>query len=473
MRIRAARKASLAGGVAGVILSLLALGWPVSAAAAGPVFGSPSAVSTFLTGIVFRQPVSSVAIGTRAEIVVSVEGSASTLVSVVPTAASASQTLSYEVALGPGGAVPGTQFEARWRLTSPSGDVRLGPPVSVTYDDDRFNWQTLDGEVVHMHWYSGSAAFGRQALAIAEDGVASASTLLGVDEHEPIDFFVYADVSPFYDVLGPASRENIGGVAYPNERVLLAQIDTTAIDDAWVRTVIPHELTHIVFDGAVSNPYHGPPKWLNEGVAVYLSEGFTADRKAEVAEAVTGGQLMGLDALVGQFPTSRDRFSLAYSESVSAVDYLVRAHGRDALVGLIRSYAGGVSDDEAFKAGPGVDVAGFEAGWLADLGASAPATFGPQPAPAGPLPADWTGPGPTAGVPSSEPVESAGNSPAPVPPGDEGGSGVNLAVALAGLIVVAVAGIAGAARWRRGRAPVDGSPPADASPSAPDSTIEP
>ena len=39
------------------------------------------------------------------------------------------------------------------------------------------------------------------------------------------------------------------------------------------RVVVPHELTHLVFDTAVTNPYHFPPRWLNEGLAVYLSEG--------------------------------------------------------------------------------------------------------------------------------------------------------------------------------------------------------
>jgi hypothetical protein len=37
--------------------------------------------------------------------------------------------------------------------------------------------------------------------------------------------------------------------------------------------VVPHELVHLVFDTAVKNPYHFPPRWLNEGLAVYLSEG--------------------------------------------------------------------------------------------------------------------------------------------------------------------------------------------------------
>ncbi|MEO7663495.1 MAG: hypothetical protein ABIV26_00080, partial [Candidatus Limnocylindrales bacterium] len=67
-----------------------------------------------------------------------------------------------------------------------------------------------------------------------------------------------------------------------------------------------------------------------------------------------------------------------------AVDFLIRTHGEQAMVGLVRSYAGGVTDDEAFQAALGTDLAGFEAAWLADLGTPAPSPFGPIPAPSGP-----------------------------------------------------------------------------------------
>jgi len=40
---------------------------------------------------------------------------------------------------------------------------------------------------------------------------------------------------------------------------------------------------------------------------------------------------MPLTALDGQFPTTADRFSLAYAESVSALDYLIRTYGQAAL----------------------------------------------------------------------------------------------------------------------------------------------
>jgi hypothetical protein len=104
---------------------------------------------------------------------------------------------------------------------------------------------------------------------------------------------------------------------------------------------------------------------------------------------VRSGEIIPLDGLTGLFPTSRQRFSLAYAESVSAIDFLIRTYGQDGLVRLIRAYAAGVTDDEAFMDATGAGFSAFDDAWLADLGATRPEPFGPRPAPTGPLPSGW------------------------------------------------------------------------------------
>jgi hypothetical protein len=300
----------------------------------------------------------------------------------------------------------------------------------VTYADTTVAWQTLAGDIVRVHWYKGGDAFGKRALDIGDKGVAKVSELLGVHETEPVDFFVYADQDAFYDALGPATRENVGGQANAGIRTLFALITPGEIDDSWVGIVIPHELTHLVFDTAADNPYHFPPRWLNEGLAVYESAGNEESDRAAVRVAVRDGTLIPLDGLTGQFPTERGKFFLAYAESVSAVDFLVRSHGRDPLVSLIRSYADGRTDDEAFTSAIGMDTKAFNDAWVADLGAQPVVPRGPQPAPVGPLPSGWHGPPtrPTTVPPPS--IEPAPNAPSPQPRSQEP------LVLVVGLIVV-------------------------------------
>ncbi|MFN8629058.1 MAG: peptidase MA family metallohydrolase [Chloroflexota bacterium] len=110
-----------------------------------------------------------------------------------------------------------------------------------------------------------------------------------------------------------------------------------------------------------------------------------------VKNAISTGDLLPLTALGWQFPTEPSKTVLAYAESVSAVDYVVRTFGKDALSKLILAYRNGPTDDEAMQAATGQDIAAFQAGWLSDIGAPVPSPFGPQPAPSGPLPSDWGG----------------------------------------------------------------------------------
>lgn len=439
--------------------ALLGTAGPV--AAADPVtFGDPSASSSFGAFIEFKQPVTLDGAPRSVEILVSTPDSVGSSVTPVPDApAIGASTLTYRLDLAEGHIVPNTTFTARWRVTDSEGKAWTGPAVRHTYDDDRIDWQTLEGDIVRVHWSEGGRAFGQRALKIGDEAVAETAKLLGVTETEPIDFFIYADQDAFYEALGPATRENVGGQAHPGIRTLFALITPDEIEASWVESVVPHELVHLVFATAVDNPYHDPPHWLNEGLAVYLADGYRPDDEAQVRAAARDGSIIPLDGLAGAFPTTRDRFFLAYAESVSAVDRIVRVNGRDALVQLIRSYADGVSDDDAFRAAIGRDLAGFEADWLEELGAKRPTRVGPRPAPAGPLPEGWSGPQPDPSfeVVGSLPPAAPGSSGSPVPGAVDGVlSFLSPQLAVIGLALIAVIVALGARRLVRG-APAAGS----------------
>lgn len=369
-----------------------------------PTFGKATATATFLESITVEQQATLPSGVHRLQAYVRTGSDGITFLADVPNPGLGAHTLRYVHPTPSGGLYPNTRVELGFRVIFDDGHVVDSPPATIRYEDTRFAWEELAGDVVRVHWYAGGDAFGRRALRIGEQAVKDASELLGVTETDPIDYYVYADTSAFYDVLGPAIRENVGGIALPEIRTLFANIPPSDADAAWVGIVVPHELTHLVFGTATDNPYHQPPHWLNEGLAVYLSEGYARSARTNVERTARGGEIMPLRALVGQFPTTAERFELAYDESVSAIDYLIRTYGQEALVKLIRSYADGVSDDAAFRSALGVDVAGFESGWLSDLGVDEPVPFGPRPAPPGPLPPDWaaapTGTSGSPGVPA-------------------------------------------------------------------------
>jgi hypothetical protein len=305
-----------------------------------------------------------------------------------------------------------------------------------------------------VHWYEGDEGFGHEALRIGEDAVKKTAELLGVTVTEPIDFFIYGDEAAFRDAMGPGTREWVAGRSISNIRTLFGLITPDQIDSSEVDRVVSHEMVHLVFHSAVDGPYGYPPAWFDEGLATYLSEGYSPSYRRPVEEATASGELIPLTALAASFPTDADRGWLAYAESTSAIDYIMRTYGQEALLSIVAGYKSGLTDDEALTKATGKDMAAFQGGWLADLGAGEPRQFGPVANPPGPVPPGWdapvpeVSPGPTPGIASPQPGASQGSStsPEPVDATNSASDAPFLLAALGGVVLVVIVGMVVARR---------------------------
>lgn len=441
----AARRTAALLGALGLTfgLSLGGVGRPAVAGADGAVFAPPTASGRLGTPVTFSQTFTAAAAPGRVELLSEVPGVDTTLV----TPAVVSGQGPFEATVSdPEHILPNTTIRYRFRVVGTDGSTSVGPSGSITIADDRYAWQTKLGSLVRLHWYAGDAAFAAKAVQIGDDAVARVAKLLGVTETQPIDFFIYDSAAGLDGALGPGTSEFVAGRAVPPIRTLFAEIDPDQIGSDWVSTVIPHELTHLVFDTATHGPLSAPPLWLNEGLAVYESEGDDAPDQARLRAAVANGTIIPLTGLDGPFPQRQELFYLSYAEAVSAVDFLVHDYGQPKLVALVRSYARGVTDDEAFAAATGGDVAAFQVAWLRHIGATPPTAYGPLAPPPGSTPPGWGGSGagmgpagtPGPGAPSIAPLGSpvAGGSPG-VPGGLADALGLLAAIVLLGLLFVA------------------------------------
>jgi len=111
------------------------------------------------------------------------------------------------------------------------------------------------------------------------------------------------------------------GVALPDRNtIIIIKTGDTERD----RIVLNHELTHI----ALHKKLQGIPipRWFDEGVAQYLSTGFTVSNQAQLAWAVLWRNILSLQSLeyVNSFNISNAE--LAYAESFDAVLYLAESN---------------------------------------------------------------------------------------------------------------------------------------------------
>jgi hypothetical protein len=446
----------LLAAIAAVVLLLPSLAGVTRAAEA--TFGTPTANAIYGQSIDFAVPLTTSVNLDRVELRLLFPGAIGPEIIDVPVPAGTEGGLTYSLDVTGGSLAPNTRFTATWAAVSAGNVVGLSAPLTVDYQDTSKDWRTVKGDLVTVHWYEGSTAFAEKELQIAEKAVRDDSALLGVTTPEPMDFFIYADGPAFLAAIGSAPGETTIGRSMIEIRTLFGLVTEATMNNEDIVSVVPHELAHLVSDTAVMNPYRFPPMWLREGLATYLSAGYTATFRSLVEEAVRAGELLPITALSGRFPMyDPTKRYLAYGTSVSAIDFLVRTFGQDKLVLLVQAYADGLTDDEAFTRALDMNLGAFQDAWLADLGSGMPTKYGPNPAPAGPLPPGWAGPGQTAApgpgstprsatTPTSAPTAAPG---AASQPSDGSGTGPVL-VAIFGVVAIVIIALA-LARRRAGQ----------------------
>ena len=155
--------------LAAAVLVLASSGFaPAPVHAASVDFGRPSLEGSFDTGIVAKQPVTLDGEVDRIEVLVRLADSPAPLVREIdPPSSSGRTTLTHRLGGPDDHIVPNTPARVRWRITV-DGAVRIGPEVRTVIADERFDWKTIEGDVVRVHWYDGDRAFGERALRIGE-----------------------------------------------------------------------------------------------------------------------------------------------------------------------------------------------------------------------------------------------------------------------------------------------------------------
>jgi Peptidase MA superfamily len=387
-------------------------------------FDPPTGTAVLLQPLAFRDTFRSDVAPSRVELITSSPYVAGATVEDVAPTRVAGGTWQVTVSQPDTGSA-NTVYRFAFRVTLPGGVTATSPSGTLTVTDQRFAWKSISGATVTLHWYAESRSIAQAWLATAESAVRRASAAFGVTSVAHLDFFIYDRSQPFFDAIGSGANADAAGVYIPETHTAFGTVLASDLGSSWPDTEIAHEVTHHVFEIATHNAYHAPPFWLDEGLAVYYSEGI-GPRRADLQQGISQGLIIPLDGLSGTFPSSTDSFVLSYAEAVSAVDFFLRQYGQAALTRLLAAYARGATDDEAFTAATHGTAAAFDAAWLTSIGVHPPPAYGPRPAPPGPVPAGW---------------------PAPAAPGSLS--------ALALLGVASAVAAAGAARRSRGQAPAE------------------
>lgn len=202
----------------------------------------------------------------------------------------------------------------------------------------------------------------RRHFAEVEQGIALAQS-------RAVELFGAAAVDSFtvYLIDHPDQLRGFVGAGFPDWGAAAAQPDlrriiikapelTTA--DKPLALLAAHEYAHLLV-GALADG--SAPRWLDEGLAMYLSSEWTFSDFTAISLASLRGAFIPLPEIERLNSFDEGAAHIAYAQSYLAVRYLVEYYGPEALGDALALLGEGRSADEALQQTIGIGLAGFEA----------------------------------------------------------------------------------------------------------------
>jgi hypothetical protein len=278
---------------------------------------------------------------------------------------------SYELNMQQYGQIPpGVNIEYWWKVKDTAGDILQTTPTQYIAYDNNHTWNTLTQGKINVYWYGQNQAFGTAIMTEAQNALKTIASNTGASPNKTVNISIYTSTQDYKSsVLG--APEWSGGEEVPQYNAIYVIIEPNNMSAEL--PAVDHELTHVVVNQIIYNPYNDIPFWLNEGLAVHI-QFFGAVLPSQftmpLSAAVTGNSLITVRSLSDPFSAYPDKANLSYAESVSIVAYLINQYGSTKMNQLLDTFQQGSSYDGALQTIYGFNMDGLFTQWKAWLSSS-------------------------------------------------------------------------------------------------------
>jgi hypothetical protein len=180
-----------------------------------------------------------------------------------------------------------------------------------------------------------------------------------------VDIYLAHSVDDYAKFNRPDIPEWSSGVAYTTERKIILK-PGSYYNPGKYRQTLYHEIAHMYISEISKNGRI--PVWLNEGLAMYLSEKeMSWQESIAIGNALSANNLVGLENINSVLVWGNVQAEIAYLQSFLAVQLLISKVGEKAVAQMVRDFSSSYTIDEIFIKHMGYDFFEFEIAYYDDL----------------------------------------------------------------------------------------------------------
>ncbi len=260
---------------------------------------------------------------------------------------------------------PGSLVEYWWTGADAAGGIAATEHSTVSFDDNRYDWQSIKEGPVTLYWYQGGRNFADELMFSAQQALKTIEENTGARPQGTVRIYIYASAK---DLQGAHLFAQIweGGVAFTGFDVIAMGVPTSNLE--YGLSAVPHELTHWVIHQITFNNYGaGLPVWLDEGLATYGEGLYSQDYPAALESAIESDRLFSVRTLSSPFSAIAREAYISYAQSNSIVTFMIERYGKDKMIQLLNLFQQGSAYDAALEQVYGFDQDGLDAVWRQSL----------------------------------------------------------------------------------------------------------
>ena len=162
-----------------------------------------------------------------------------------------------------------------------------------------------------------------------------------------------------------AGHELVVAYALPPKKAVVIDYSKMNTSPFTLQRIVQHELCHLMLHHHINKD--SLPRWLDEGICQWASDGL-ADilmdtKRTRLPAAILSGSYFDLTKLAQAFPHDKNGLMLAYEQSKSVVEYMIRQYGPQGMRRLLDLLSRGGDIESAFENSFAISFEKFEDQW--------------------------------------------------------------------------------------------------------------